>query len=181
MEPLREWPRRCLQGKKAAKPAAGKGDEEPGFEALDVRVGRITSVRKHPNAESLFVEDIDLGEGSTRQVGCCRPLTDPAPAGRGSCSECSIACLAHAHLTPACSSCPSLEATDCQTSARLTSRVQLLAAARQTSWVQVVSGLVKFVAIEAMQDRLVLVVCNMKPMKMRDVLSSGMVRSCSGP
>lgn len=40
---------------------------------------------------------------------------------------------------------------------------------------QVVSGLVKFVPIEAMQDRTVLVVCNMKPAKMRDVLSSGMV------
>ena len=40
---------------------------------------------------------------------------------------------------------------------------------------QVVSGLVKFVAKEAMQDRLVLVVCNMKPAKMRDVMSYGMV------
>ena len=44
------------------------------------------------------------------------------------------------------------------------------------SLVQVVSGLVKFVAQEAMQDRLVLVVCNMKPAKMRDVMSYGMVR-----
>ena len=43
---------------------------------------------------------------------------------------------------------------------------------------QVVSGLVKFVPIEAMQDRTVLVVCNMKPAKMRDVLSSGMVLPC---
>ena len=40
---------------------------------------------------------------------------------------------------------------------------------------QVVSGLVKFVPQEAMQDRMVLVVCNMKPAKMRDVMSYGMV------
>ena len=35
----------------------------------------------------------------------------------------------------------------------------------------------KFVPEAAMQDRMVLVVCNMKPAKMRDVLSYGMVRS----
>lgn len=50
---------------------------------------------------------------------------------------------------------------------------------RFPSLAQVVSGLVKFVPQEAMQDRLVLVVCNMKPAKMRDVMSYGMVRSAS--
>ena len=34
---------------------------------------------------------------------------------------------------------------------------------------QVVSGLVKFVPKEQMQDRVVAVVCNLKPAKMRDV------------
>ena len=34
---------------------------------------------------------------------------------------------------------------------------------------QVVSGLVKFVPREQMQDRVVAVVCNLKPAKMRDV------------
>jgi len=34
---------------------------------------------------------------------------------------------------------------------------------------QVVSGLVKFVPKEQMQDRMVAVVCNLKPAKMRDV------------
>ena len=42
---------------------------------------------------------------------------------------------------------------------------------------QVVSGLVKFVPEEAMQGRRVVVVCNLKPAKMRDVMSYGMVRS----
>jgi aminoacyl tRNA synthase complex-interacting multifunctional protein 1 len=41
--------------------------------------------------------------------------------------------------------------------------------------VQVISGLVKFVKVEDMQNRRVLVVCNLKPAKMRDVMSYGMV------
>ena len=67
----------CLQGKKAgkadkAKPAAAaKSDAEPEFDALDVRVGKILSVKKHPNAESLYVEDIDIGEDKPRQVQAC--------------------------------------------------------------------------------------------------------------
>lgn len=41
---------------------------------------------------------------------------------------------------------------------------------------QIVSGLVKFVPIEEMQQRRVVVLCNLKPAKMRNKLSSGMVR-----
>ena len=41
---------------------------------------------------------------------------------------------------------------------------------------QVVSGLVKFVPVEQMQNRRVVVVTNLKPAKMRDVMSYGMVR-----
>lgn len=40
---------------------------------------------------------------------------------------------------------------------------------------QVVSGLVKFVPVEQMQNRRVVVVTNLKPAKMRDVMSYGMV------
>jgi hypothetical protein len=39
----------------------------------------------------------------------------------------------------------------------------------------VISGLVKFVPIEEMQSRRVVVICNLKPAKMRDVMSYGMV------
>ncbi len=42
---------------------------------------------------------------------------------------------------------------------------------------QVISGLVKFVPQEKMQGRRVLVVCNLKAAKMRDVMSYGMVGS----
>ena len=40
---------------------------------------------------------------------------------------------------------------------------------------QIVSGLVKFVAEKDMQDRRVVVITNLKPAKMRDVMSYGMV------
>ena len=41
--------------------------------------------------------------------------------------------------------------------------------------VQIVSGLVKFVPLEEMENRKVVVLCNLKPAKMRGILSSGMV------
>ena len=44
---------------------------------------------------------------------------------------------------------------------------------------QIVSGLVKFVPEEQMQGRKVLVLANLKPAKLRGVVSSGMVRPCS--
>ena len=46
---------------------------------------------------------------------------------------------------------------------------------------QVISGLVKFVPEELMAGRRVLVVCNFKPAKMRDVMSYGMVRRGAVP
>lgn len=78
---------------------------------LDMRVGKIVKVGPHPNADSLYLEEIDLGE----------------PEGPR----------------------------------------------------QVISGLVKFVPIEKMQNRMVVVVCNLKPAKMRDIMSYGMVMCAS--
>jgi len=43
----------------------------------------------------------------------------------------------------------------------------------------IVSGLVNYVPINEMQDRLVIVLCNLKPAKMRGVESSGMVLCAS--
>jgi len=45
----------------------------------------------------------------------------------------------------------------------------------------VVSGLVKFVPIEEMKDRMVVVMCNLKPAKMRGVTSEAMVMCASTP
>jgi aminoacyl tRNA synthase complex-interacting multifunctional protein 1 len=38
------------------------------FSRLDVRVGRIISVMMHPKADTLYVEQIDIGEAKPRQV-----------------------------------------------------------------------------------------------------------------
>ena len=35
---------------------------------LDIRVGVITKVQKHPDADSLYVEEIDVGEPTPRTV-----------------------------------------------------------------------------------------------------------------
>lgn len=91
--------------KNAGKNAAAAPVED-GPHRLDIRVGKIVEVSKHPDAETLYVEKIDLGEAVPRTV---------------------------------------------------------------------VSGLAKYVPLEQMQDRLVAVLCNLKPAKMRGVESQGMV------
>lgn len=35
---------------------------------LDMRIGKIVDVQKHPDADSLFVEQVDLGEGKNRTI-----------------------------------------------------------------------------------------------------------------
>ncbi|KYO25823.1 tyrosine--tRNA ligase, cytoplasmic isoform A [Alligator mississippiensis] len=77
---------------------------------LDIRVGKVISVEKHPDADSLYLEQIDVGEPTPRTV---------------------------------------------------------------------VSGLVQFVPEEQLQDRLVLLLCNLKPQKMRGVESQGMLLCAS--
>jgi len=101
-------------GKGAAKPKkkAGptkvldrSGNVEP-VTRLDIRVGKILSCEKHPDADSLYLEQIDVGEEEPRQV---------------------------------------------------------------------ISGLANFIPLDDMQGRMVTVLCNLKPVKMRGILSSGMV------
>ncbi|KAJ6796507.1 putative methionine--tRNA ligase [Iris pallida] len=100
--------------KQKAKPA---GDAKPktteseiSISRLDIRVGLIKTVQKHPNADSLYVEEIDVGEESTRTV---------------------------------------------------------------------VSGLVKYIPSEEMQNRRVCVLCNLKPATMRGIKSHAMVLAAS--
>lgn len=99
------YPAPAKPAKGGNKPAAvAEGDDGP--QRLDIRVGKVVEVKKHPDADTLYVESIDLGEAEPRQV---------------------------------------------------------------------VSGLANFVPVEQMQDRLVAVLCNLKPAKMRGVESKGMV------
>ena len=96
--------------KKPEKKVKGAPSAEPTVDVLDIRVGVIKSIGPHPNADALYVEEIDLGEDKPRTV---------------------------------------------------------------------VSGLRKFVTEEEMQGRSVVVVCNLKPAKMRDIVSYGMVLCAS--
>lgn len=74
-----------------------------------MRVGKIVDVSVHPDAESLYVSKIDLGEEQPRTI---------------------------------------------------------------------VSGLVKYIPIEEMKGRQVVVLCNLKPAKLRGIESNGMVLCC---
>lgn len=51
-------------------PSAGAADAEPvdetPYDALDIRVGRITKAWKHPEADKLFIEEVDIGEEEVR-------------------------------------------------------------------------------------------------------------------
>uniref|UniRef100_A0A1J3EI29 methionine--tRNA ligase n=2 Tax=Noccaea caerulescens TaxID=107243 RepID=A0A1J3EI29_NOCCA len=100
---------------KAAK-GAGTSKSQPAAEReitmarLDIRVGKILKAEKHPKADSLYVEEIDVGGGEIRTV---------------------------------------------------------------------VSGLVKYIPLEEMQNRMVCVLCNLKPAKMREIMSHAMVLAAS--
>lgn len=89
-------------GKKATPAAAGP----PMPHMIDMRIGKIIHVEKHPDADSLYVEKIDFGEPEPRTV---------------------------------------------------------------------VSGLVNYIPIEEMRDRLLVGICNLKPANMRGVKSFAMV------
>jgi len=106
---------------KADKPAKApkekkevKKEDEPPVDIgrLDLRVGHIRKASKHPDADSLYVEEIDLGEEKPRTV---------------------------------------------------------------------ISGLVKFIPEEEMQDRMAIILCNLKPSKMRGIMSEAMVMCASTP
>lgn len=58
------------QAKKPAGEAKSRGAVEPeiSITRLDIRVGLIKKAQKHPDADSLYVEEIDLGEGDCRKV-----------------------------------------------------------------------------------------------------------------
>ncbi|XP_054168935.1 aminoacyl tRNA synthase complex-interacting multifunctional protein 1-like [Oppia nitens] len=97
----------------ANKPKESSDDNKPlDVSRLDLRVGRILTAKKHPDADALYLEEIDCGEEKPRTV---------------------------------------------------------------------VSGLVRFVPLEEMQNRLVIVLCNLKPAKMRGITSEAMVMCASTP
>ncbi|XP_070772810.1 aminoacyl tRNA synthase complex-interacting multifunctional protein 1a [Enoplosus armatus] len=101
-------------GEKAEKKQAAPSQEDAKVDVsrLDLRVGRIITAEKHPDADSLYVEQVDVGEASPRTV---------------------------------------------------------------------VSGLVKHIPLDQMQNRMAVLMCNLKPAKMRGVVSQAMVMCASSP
>ncbi|NXU73946.1 AIMP1 protein, partial [Oreotrochilus melanogaster] len=98
---------------KKQQPAGGSSDAKPvDVSCLDLRVGCIITAKKHPDADTLYVEEVDVGEASPRTV---------------------------------------------------------------------VSGLVKHVPLDQMQNRMAILLCNLKPAKMRGVVSQAMVMCASSP
>ena len=97
---------------KKQQPVAGSADSKPvDVSCLDLQIGCIITARKHPDADSLYVE-VDVGEIAPRTM---------------------------------------------------------------------VSGLVNHVPLEQMQNRMVVLLCNLKPAKMRGVVSQAMVMCASSP
>lgn len=119
-QPKAEGPKAAKQANGEAKPPAAKAAAKPTTAAapastpdvsrLDLRVGCITKAWRHPDADSLYIEEIDVGEAAPRTV---------------------------------------------------------------------VSGLVKYIPEVEMQNRRCVLVCNMKPAKMRGVTSQAMVLAAS--
>lgn len=62
----RPAPRSEAKKKKGACRRSGGQECELAIWQLDLRVGRILSARQHPEAESLCVQEVDLGEGQPR-------------------------------------------------------------------------------------------------------------------
>ncbi|PVU90241.1 hypothetical protein BB561_004955 [Smittium simulii] len=103
---------------KEAKKTTKKPQNQPKVEVktvpsmIDLRVGKIVHVEKHPDADSLYLEKIDVGEEEPRQV---------------------------------------------------------------------ISGLVKYIPIEEMNDRMIITICNLKPATMRGIKSYAMVLCADSP
>nr|XP_060635108.1 aminoacyl tRNA synthase complex-interacting multifunctional protein 1 isoform X1 [Anolis sagrei ordinatus] len=99
--------------KEKKQQSAANDDSKPlDVSRLDLRIGCITTAKKHPDADTLYVEEVDVGEANPRTV---------------------------------------------------------------------VSGLVKHIPLEEMQNRMGIFLCNLKPVKMRGVMSQAMLMCASTP
>lgn len=51
-----------------AKPVAAESGDKVDVSRLNMRIGKIVNVKKHPDADSLYVEEVDVGEPKTRTI-----------------------------------------------------------------------------------------------------------------
>jgi len=56
------------KGKAKAAPADEEDPDQPLFSKLDIRVGKVLTARFHPEADRLFIEEIDVGEDQPRTI-----------------------------------------------------------------------------------------------------------------
>ncbi|XP_064405435.1 tyrosine--tRNA ligase, cytoplasmic-like isoform X2 [Halichondria panicea] len=96
--------------KPKSKAKVGASDRAVDYSRLDVRVGRVLSVEKHPDADTLYLEKVDVGDKEPRTV---------------------------------------------------------------------VSGLAKYLTMEELHERNVVVLCNLKPANMRGIKSEAMLLAAS--
>jgi aminoacyl tRNA synthase complex-interacting multifunctional protein 1 len=73
-----------VEGANKTAPAAAEGEAEkvePSAEELagllDIRVGRVLKVWRHPEADTLYVEEVDVGEEEPRTI--CSGLVNYLP------------------------------------------------------------------------------------------------------
>ena len=55
------------KGKAAEKPD-NKAEQTVDISRLDLRIGKIMAVQKHPDADTLYIEEVDVGEEKRRTI-----------------------------------------------------------------------------------------------------------------
>ncbi len=59
----------CVSGLTGSESACAlMREQKPDVTRLDLRVARVLDVRKHPDSESLYVQEVELGEHAPRTV-----------------------------------------------------------------------------------------------------------------
>merc|ERR1712071_676914 len=54
--------------KKGQQNKSGPAGDQPDFTKMEIRVGQITKIWHHPEADKLFCEEIDVGEDNKREI-----------------------------------------------------------------------------------------------------------------
>lgn len=70
-------PKQQQENKKQTPKKEELKPEDINISKLDIRIGKIMKVERHPDADGLYVEQVDLGEGKLRQV--CSGLVKHIP------------------------------------------------------------------------------------------------------
>ncbi|KAG7280463.1 hypothetical protein CRUP_033764 [Coryphaenoides rupestris] len=142
---------------------------DPIRKKLDIRVGKVVSVEKHPDADSLYLEKIDVGEAEPRTVvsGLVAFISQEELQDRMVLLLCNLKPQKMRHAA-VCLHHPDADSLYLE-------KIDVGEAEPRT----VVSGLVAFISQEELQDRMVLLLCNLKPQKMRGIESQAMLLCAS--